>query len=62
MKLTSKQKSQIKNFALDYYRGLDKTHNVWHAHKTVRLAKYIAKKEKANPGKGKSQKKFILDR
>jgi HD superfamily phosphodiesterase len=48
MKLTKKQMIQIKKFALNYYKGLDKTHNIWHASETVRLAKYIARKEKAS--------------
>lgn len=48
MKLTKKQIRQIKKFALDYYKKQDKPHNIWHAYKTVELAKYIAKKEEAD--------------
>lgn len=48
MKLTDGQIKQIEKFALGYYRKLDTTHNIEHAERTVKLAEYLAKKEKAD--------------
>ncbi len=48
MKLTKKQLKKIEGFALNYYKKSDYAHNIDHASRTVKLAEYIAKKEKAN--------------
>lgn len=48
MKITQGEIKKIKKFALDYYKKQDETHNIWHAYKTIKLAKFIAKKEKAD--------------
>ncbi len=48
MKITKTQMNQIKKFAYNYYKRLDQTHGVEHLERTVKLAIYLAKKEKAN--------------
>jgi uncharacterized protein len=46
--LTDEQMKAIEAFALRKYSGLDYAHNVNHAHRTVKIAEYLAKKEGAN--------------
>jgi len=48
MKLTKKQIKRIENFAFNYYRKQDFAHNIEHALRTVKLAEFLAKKEKAD--------------
>lgn len=48
MKLTKSQIERIKEFALNYYKTLDPTHDISHANRTIKLASYLAKKEKAD--------------
>lgn len=48
MYLTNFQKKKIEKFAKDYYSNLDFAHNLKHMNKTIKLAEFIAKKEKAN--------------
>jgi len=47
-KLTKRQIKKIKGFALKYYKKLDETHGVEHMKRIVKLAEYLAKKERAN--------------
>jgi len=47
-KLTKNQIKKIEKFALNYYKTLDETHGIEHAKRTIKLAEYLAKKEKAN--------------
>jgi uncharacterized protein len=47
-KLTKAQIKKIERFALNHYKTLDETHGIEHAKRTVKLAEYLAKKEKAN--------------
>jgi len=39
---------QIEKFAYNYYKNLDQTHGIEHLKRTVKLAIYLCKKEKAN--------------
>lgn len=48
MKLSKKQIKQIKTFALKFYKKQDFVHNVEHGYRTVKLAEFLAKKEKAD--------------
>lgn len=47
--LTENQIKRIEEFSLKYYKKLDEMHGIGHAKRTVQLAKYLAKKEDANP-------------
>jgi len=47
MGITKKQFEQIKKFSLEFYKKLDFAHNVEHMTRTVKIAEFIAKKEKA---------------
>lgn len=48
MSLTKSQINKINDFAIKYYKALDQTHGVEHLNRTVKLAAYLAKKEKAD--------------
>jgi uncharacterized protein len=48
MKLEKGKIERIKEFALNFYKGLDFAHNVEHMKKTVAIAEFIAEKEKAD--------------
>ncbi len=48
MALTKKQIKQIKQFCTEFYKKLDFAHNVEHMNRTIKIAEFIAKKEKAN--------------
>lgn len=48
-KLTKTQIKKIKEFALEYYKKIkEPLHGIEHANRTVKLAEYLAKKEKAD--------------
>jgi HD superfamily phosphodiesterase len=48
-KLTKTQIKKIKKFALAYYKKIEEPeHGIEHANRTIKLAEYLARKEKAN--------------
>jgi len=48
MGITKTHVSQIKKFANNFYKNLDQTHGIEHLNRTVKLAVYLGRKEKAN--------------
>lgn len=48
MVLTKSQKDKIEQFAISHYKKLDQTHGIEHLKRTLKLAKYLAREEKAN--------------
>jgi uncharacterized protein len=48
MEITKEQTEQIKKFCTGFYNKLDFAHNVEHMNRTIKIAKFIAKKENAN--------------
>ncbi|HII29596.1 hypothetical protein COT48_05895 [Candidatus Woesearchaeota archaeon CG08_land_8_20_14_0_20_47_9] len=48
MSLSNEDARKIEQFALKYYRSLDKLHNESHARRTVKLAEFIARNEGGN--------------
>lgn len=48
MHITEEQIKAIEAFALNKYKKLDYSHNVNHAYRTTKLAKYLAQKEEAD--------------
>ena len=48
MKLNKNQIKQIERFAYNYYKKLDQPHGIEHMIRTVRLAAYLSKKERAD--------------
>jgi uncharacterized protein len=48
MKITKTQINKIKRFSKKHFKKLDQTHGVEHLNRTVKLAIYLGKKEKAN--------------
>ena len=48
MNITKEQLKKIKEFTTEFYKGLDKYHNIEHMKKAVEIAEFIAKKENAD--------------
>jgi HD superfamily phosphodiesterase len=48
MPLARKQMLQIEKFAYKYYKNLDEMHGIEHLQRTVKLAIYLARREKAD--------------
>jgi uncharacterized protein len=48
MSITKVQNDKINRFAYNYYKKLDQTHGIEHMIRTVKLAAYLSKKERAD--------------
>lgn len=48
-KISENQWNDIQSFALAFYQKQDQGHNIDHAHRTVRLARLLARQENADP-------------